>query len=137
MDFFWERSNTMGNLEELRGQVEELEEKWQLPFKTMFVLQLVIDELVTNAVMHCKKNANIQLHIEKKEDYLTIIIKDNAAFFNPLNLKDPDITLKLEDRCPGGLGILLVRKKSRSFEYRRENEHNVVTITIDNITQQP
>ena len=126
----------MGNLEELRVQIEELEELWQLPFKTMFVLQLTIDELITNAIMHCKKNANIELHIEKKDEYIEITIKDNAAFFNPLTLKEPDITAKLEDRCPGGLGILLVRKKSRTFEYRRENEHNVVTITIDNITQQ-
>lgn len=135
MDFFWERSNTMGNLEELREQIEELEELWQLPFKTMFVLQLTIDELVTNAIMHCKKNANIQLHIEKKADYIEIIIKDNAAFFNPLKLKEPDVSAKLEDRCIGGLGIHLVRKKSRSFEYKRKNEHNVVTITIDNTTK--
>ena len=137
MNFYWERSNTMGNLEELRVQIEELEELWQLPFKTMFVLQLTIDELITNAVMHCKRNANIQLHVEKKEDYIEIIIKDDACPFNPLELKEPDITAKLEDRCPGGLGIHLVRKQSRSFEYRRENEHNVVTITIDNIPQQP
>ena len=135
MEFTWRKTNTMTNLQGLRDQLKELEETWQLPFKTMFALQLTIEEMVTNAVMHCKKNATLDLIVKKLENKLVIIIKDDAAPFNPLELKEPDIDAPAEKRCVGGLGIHLVKKKSKKFEYRRENDHNIVTLTIDNSPQ--
>ena len=40
---------------------------------------------------------------------LKIVITDNGIPFNPLETREPDITLPLEERPIGGLGIFLVK----------------------------
>ena len=38
---------------------------------------------------------------------LTIVITDTGISFNPLERQEPDLTLSLEERPTGGLGIYL------------------------------
>ena len=49
--------------------------------------------------------------------------------FDPLEHEDPDITLLVEDRPIGGLGIFMVRKTMDSVTYERRDGMNVVTIS--------
>lgn len=48
--------------------------------------------------------------------------------FNPLELKDPDITLKAEDRQIGGLGIYMVKKSMDEVTYHYENGQNILIL---------
>jgi anti-sigma regulatory factor (Ser/Thr protein kinase) len=63
-------------------------------------------------------------------DNLTVEIVDEGPPFDPLARPDPDITLDLEDRQPGGLGILMIRQFTDDVAYRREDGRNVLTIRM-------
>ena len=57
-------------------------------------------------------------------------IADQGVAFDPLTAAAPDLTLDLEDRPIGGLGIFLLRKFANSLSYRREDGWNRLTIGV-------
>jgi anti-sigma regulatory factor (Ser/Thr protein kinase) len=50
--------------------------------------------------------------------------------FNPLAAAPPDVTLNLEDRPIGGLGIFLVKKLAPRIAYRRDRDWNRLTFAL-------
>jgi sigma-B regulation protein RsbU (phosphoserine phosphatase) len=55
---------------------------------------------------------------------MTLIFTDHGRPFNPLEHEDPDITLPLEEREVGGLGLLIVKKTMDTIRYNREGGAN-------------
>jgi sigma-B regulation protein RsbU (phosphoserine phosphatase) len=55
---------------------------------------------------------------------MTLVFRDRGRAFNPLDYDEPDITLPLEEREPGGLGLLIVRKTMDTIQYSREEGSN-------------
>jgi sigma-B regulation protein RsbU (phosphoserine phosphatase) len=55
---------------------------------------------------------------------MTLTFRDRGRAFNPLNYDEPDITLPLEEREPGGLGLLIVKKTMDTIQYSREDGIN-------------
>jgi len=53
---------------------------------------------------------------------------DAGRPFNPLEQPSPDITLGIDEREIGGLGIFLARELSRAMAYDRREDHNVLDI---------
>ena len=64
-----------------------------------------------------------------KEGGIVIEISDAGVPFDPLTLKEPDISLPIERRTIGGLGIFMIRRIMTRVEYRRENGRNILTLT--------
>jgi sigma-B regulation protein RsbU (phosphoserine phosphatase) len=60
---------------------------------------------------------------------LTLSFADRGTPFNPLEKADPDLTLPLEEREAGGLGVLLVKRMTDSIEYGYIEGMNRLTIT--------
>ncbi len=91
-----------------------------------------VDELLTNIVSYAYNPGSGMMTVQMSYDadtatvYLTFI--DGGIPYNPLSHKDPDVTLKGEDRSVGGLGILMVKSKMDGIEYRHENNKNILTI---------
>ncbi len=48
--------------------------------------------------------------------------------FNPLEMKEPDVTLSAAERKIGGLGIFLVKKTMDEMVYQRQEGKNLLTI---------
>jgi len=48
--------------------------------------------------------------------------------YNPLENKEPDITLDIEEREIGGLGIFLVKKTMDALSYEYVDGQNVLTL---------
>ena len=46
-----------------------------------------------------------------------LIFQDNGKSYNPLESKEPDITLSAEERTIGGLGVFMVQKMMDDVEY--------------------
>ena len=46
----------------------------------------------------------------------------------PTSVPDPDLTLPLEQRTPGGLGIHLMRNVMDRLQYRHEAGHNTLRL---------
>ncbi|MDR0913009.1 MAG: ATP-binding protein [Methanobrevibacter sp.] len=101
-------------------------------------LELVIEEIFINIVNYAftddlKDNSTqnrIFVGIELKNNPLKVIIifKDDGIQFNPLKHEDPNISMDIDNREIGGLGILLVKKNVDKIEYKYENGKNILTL---------
>ena len=57
-----------------------------------------------------------------------ITFMDWGMPFNPLEIKEPDVTLPAEERSIGGLGIFLVKKTMDDIRYEFRNGMNILRI---------
>lgn len=103
----------------------------QLPVTEEFKhdLKLVSEELLANIIKHgydnhADKAIDVELAVDGSSVHMTFT--DSAMAFNPLQRKPPDM---LNDLSEGGMGILLVRSLTDEQQYKRDNNHNVLTVT--------
>ena len=127
----FEIENKIEALSVLAGEIEDLAEKWELPMQLTMSLNLVLEEAVSNVIFyafndHQKHLIQISLALENK--ILTVEIVDDGIPFDPLSQKLPDITLPVEERPIGGLGILLILKIMDQVSYSRQNNQNRLTL---------
>jgi len=123
--------NTLSEVNRLILMVEEFGEKNYLPPETIFDISLSLDELVTNIVSYGFKQgekSKISIEIAITEDEVAIELIDNGIEFDPTKSVDPDITLPIEERKIGGLGIFFVKQKMDDILYERKNNQNVIKL---------
>ena len=102
----------------------------QLPEDVVWRLRVSVDEVLANLVAHALPGAvpaDIDVQFRRDGDVVEITIADNGAAFNPLWASAPDITAPLDQRQPGGVGILLVKNLVDEVVYTYTT-HNVVTL---------
>lgn len=118
------------NLHKVLAFVEEELEKHGCSMKTQMLISVMVEEIFVNIALYAypgtKGKATIGMQF--KNDSVTIFFKDNGIEFNPLAKKDPDITLKAEDREIGGLGIYMVKKSMDDVTYIRNGDENILSI---------
>ena len=68
------------------------------------------------------------IEMEDNPPKITLIFIDQGTPYNPLENKDPDITLDIEDREIGGLGIFLVKKTMDELSYEYVDGQNILTM---------
>jgi len=122
--------NDLAELNTLQEQLRLLQQKWSLPRKILTEINLVLDELITNAINHgdCNKKYPIDITLTKTGRELTIEVVDTGPPFDPTLKALPDTTLPLDERECGGLGIYLARKFCDCWDYSRLNNENVLTL---------
>jgi anti-sigma regulatory factor (Ser/Thr protein kinase) len=103
----------------------------QLPVTKEFRhdLKLVSEELLANIIKHGYDSHTVEfIDIELAVDgrSVRITFTDSAGAFNPLERTSPDV---LNDLSEGGMGILLVKSLTDEQHYKRDNNHNVFTVT--------
>ena len=54
--------------------------------------------------------------------------EDSGKKFDPLAKEDPDISLPVEERQIGGLGIFMVKKSMDKVMYEYKDNKNILTI---------
>lgn len=125
---------TVCEIERLNRLVRHWGELHEIPGRTLYAVNLALDELVTNAVLYgfgdpVPEGEALVIHLEAKEGAVHASIRDSGRAFDPLSLPTPDLTAPLEQRQIGGLGVHLVRAMMDRVDYAREGECNVLTIT--------
>ena len=73
-------------------------------------------------------SVTVRLGFDEGQRIFSLTFVDSGVPFDPCNVPEADITLPLEERPIGGLGLLMVRKMMDEMRYRREGEHNVLTV---------
>jgi serine/threonine-protein kinase RsbW len=83
-------------------------------------LVLAVNEAVTNSLLHGynEQPGMVALSVEIIPPDLYVRLRDNAPPFDPTSVPPPDITLPLEDRPLGGLGVHMMRQLSDELSYR-------------------
>ncbi len=99
--------------------------------KESYAIHLVCEELVVNVVSYAyadEAEGYLKIQIEKADGTITIRFIDGGVAFNPLEREMPDVSLSMEERQIGGLGIFLTVQMMDDVQYERINNENVVTI---------
>ncbi len=94
-------------------------------------MNAVFEELLNNIVSYGHRDEGdhtIEVRAELSADRLAVTITDDGSPFNPFMSAVPDLTVSLEEREPGGLGIHLVRNMMDEVSYRRRTNKNVVIL---------
>ena len=109
------------NVDKVTEFVNEMLEEKDCPLKVQMQLDVAIDEIFGNIAYYAygkgSGNATIQIEMEDNPPKITLTFIDQGIPYNPLENKDPDITLDIEDREIGGLGIFLVKKTMDELSY--------------------
>lgn len=94
-------------------------------------IDLVLEELLINIIDYGypdRPAGQIQLTVESLEDRVCIHLVDDGVAFDPLQYEISDPTLPLEDRTLGGLGLLLVKSLTNSWNYQFRQGCNHTTL---------
>lgn len=84
-------------------------------------LVLALNEAVTNVIVHGYQESPGSLRIEVGQDdhALFVTLSDQSPAYDPTGAPIPDITLPLDQRKPGGLGVHMMRHLTDSLLYER------------------
>ncbi len=122
---------TVDSLDTLREYIGELSVKAGLTKKSTYSLKLAIDEIATNIILYGYEAAGLKasytVESEITDESLTVVLEDVAAAFDPLAREmpdDEDLTMALEDRAIGGLGIFLTVNGVDEFGYEYTDGKN-------------
>ena len=125
--------NTFDSVADGARRLEQFAEEVSLPPRKAYQLDLIYEELMTNVVKYSYDDSaahRIQVSLEADNDVLVFTIIHDGKDFDPWKQDDPDLTLPLEQRQEGGIGILLARKFSQSVDYRRTDGKSIITTVI-------
>jgi serine/threonine-protein kinase RsbW len=89
-----------------------------------------VDECLTNAIIHGYRGreGSVEVELERSGANLVVRLKDQAPPFDPTKTPGPDLSLPLERRPPGGMGVYLARELMDEMTYRQTDEGNELTL---------
>jgi serine/threonine-protein kinase RsbW len=87
-------------------------------------MQAAVDEAAANIIVHGYQGqpGNIEIEVWKEGEALVVRLRDQAPLFDPTTVPPPDLTLPLEERFLGGLGIHLIRHFTDTMTHRVTSE---------------
>lgn len=134
MEHILHLKNNISEVPTLGEWVEAIGEEFSLPSDKIFQLNLALEEVVVNIMNYAypgEEGRPVDVSVKAGPASLVFTVDDQGLPFDPTAKEDPDITLGAEDRPIGGLGILLVRQLMNDVAYRREDGHNLLTLSMN------
>ena len=123
-------------MKKFRAELDELpsmlawirEQLFGFPDRTLLKIELACEEAIVNIIRHAKtESLEIEVQVVPKS-HAAITFADKGPPFNPLEPSAPDLTLSLEEREPGGLGLFLIRQNMDELSYARKENRNHFTM---------
>ena len=72
--------------------------------------------------------ASVSVSQDPSGNDVQITFRDKGVSYNPLAREDPDISLSVEERKIGGLGVYMVKKSMDRVLYERDGDENVLML---------
>lgn len=123
---------TIDNVPKVIGFVDEQMDQLGCPMKTQMQVDVAVEELFSNIAFYAYNpeigSAAVRVEAAKNPPAVEITFIDNGIRYNPLAKPDPDITLSVEEREIGGLGIYMVKKTMDDVSYEYKNGQNILRI---------
>ena len=121
-------------LDQLDEFVRHFVEGEDLPASYHFKLALILEELLTNSIVHGfgeREDGKLQVRLGRVEDEISIDIEDDAQAFDLFSAAPPpDTKSDLFERETGGLGLMLVKEQASYYHYQHSDGKNLVTLRI-------
>lgn len=123
--------NDVREIPELAALVDRIAEAGSLDLTLALNLNLALEEAVSNVMIYAYPEGTrgeVEVLAEQAPDRVRFTITDAGIPFDPTAMPDADISLGVNDRPIGGLGIFLVRKIMDTVTYERRNGKNILVM---------
>ena len=114
------------SLDLIRTFIEQAAQKANLTDKSVYAVQMAVDEACANIIDHAyggeMADKEIKITCEIKKDNLVITLRDQGRSFNMDSLSSPDLSSPLSERQVGGLGVHLIRSLMDGIKYKSTRE---------------
>ena len=127
---------TLDSLKSIREYVAQAAQTAGLDKKVAYRLNLAVDEIATNVIIHGYQEADLEGQVIVRADItdkvLIIQLEDHGTSYNPAETADPgSLDQPLDQRTEGGLGVYLAVRSVDKFTYERIDNQNVHTFVIE------
>ncbi len=116
---------------ELNDFIGSIAQKLGLNSMMTSQVQLAVEEVVVNVMNYAYpdgKQGFVTVKAMSDGHELRLVVIDSGVAFDPTNKEKPDVSLSVEERPIGGLGIFLVRELMDSINYERTDGRNILTM---------
>ncbi len=123
--------NSLAEIAKIADLVEQFGAAHAVPQKAIIDLNICLDEIVSNTISYGYSDDNkheIAVELLLEGNLLRAEIKDDAAPFDPREAETP-ATPNPKSPKIGGLGLHFVKSLINEIDYRRDGNHNVITLT--------
>ena len=124
----------LAEIERVNREFLTFSEAHDVPAAAAQKVCIVFDDLLNNVISYGfddDEEHQIEVNVSCFSDHLLIVVSDDGVPFNPFDRVGPDITLSIEERDIGGLGVLLVTELMDEYHYQRHRDRNSVTMTLN------
>jgi serine/threonine-protein kinase RsbW len=113
-------SAELSNLAVIRGFVKDTAAALQIEPDAIADMLQAVEEAATNIIVHGYRGEPGEIEVEtvREQAALVVRLRDHAVLFNPTRVPPPDLTLPLQARRLGGLGVHLMRHFTDTLLYR-------------------
>lgn len=129
--YTFELKSKLSELDRLCLHCEEIGQSIGVSDKSVFEMNLALDELFTNIISYGFQDNHehiIKIRITIEGDQLQMRIEDDGVPFNPLESETPDFQCGIEECKIGGLGIHLIKKLMDDVQYQRVADKNILVL---------
>ncbi|MDH3860164.1 MAG: SpoIIE family protein phosphatase [Gammaproteobacteria bacterium] len=120
-------------IERINREFAEFGQSCNIPADAIQRICIALDDLLNNVISYGfqdDEKHEIEIDVTKTDTAVQITVSDDGVPFNPFDRVGPDITLSLEERAIGGLGVLLVTELMDKYQYQRHQGRNSVLLTM-------
>ncbi|MBQ8913183.1 MAG: ATP-binding protein [Lachnospiraceae bacterium] len=119
-------------LDEVISFIDSVLETAGCSMKTQIQIDVAVEEIFVNIANYAYDYdggmATVRINIDDCTKRVEITFIDEGIPYNPLERTDPDVTLSVEERPIGGLGVYMVKKSMDEVTYDYREGKNILTI---------
>jgi len=120
------------NLEEVQDFVNVSLGQLTDNMKLEMTMSIAVEEIFINVSHYAYDYKGgdliVRTHLLDDPRGIKVEFEDKGPYFDPLKKPDPDVTLDVEQRQIGGLGIFMVKKSMDECSYERVDDKNVFSM---------
>jgi len=124
-------NNSLPEISQLAPFLDQVSDTYGLSPDVSFQLNLALDEALANSISYAYPEGTqgtITLEVFFEDDTLIFRLIDQGIPFDPTQQHDVDISLSLDERPIGGLGIFLIKQMMDDISYERLTNQNILTL---------
>lgn len=124
-------TSELSQVDRIRDFLQESLKNVNLDEEAYYWIELSLVEMAINIVRYSYPDGGgaIWLKVWRDGDWIHFEIRDKGIPFDPTKAQKPDIKHLLDHEQKGGLGIYLTRKLMDRFDYKRENQENILVMS--------
>jgi len=124
--------NNVADLAALPSAMERVGAEHGMPEKSLFQLQVALDEIVSNVIKYgwSEDSAHeIEIRITVRDDGVEVEIIDDGRMFDPRDAPRRNKPLPGQRPQPGGVGVQMTKRLVDDIGYARIGNRNHTTLT--------